>query len=64
MNHKKASNNWLKIIMVIIFTVGVIIALYPFYVEAINNYIDQQRINEVDKTNSELSAQKRKALET
>lgn len=64
MNHKKASNNWLKIIMVIIFTVGVIIALYPFYVEAINNYIDQQRINKVDKTNSELSAQKRKALET
>ena len=42
---KKSKNDfWIQVLLMIAFLAGLLIMLYPFYVESINNFIDNQRI--------------------
>ena len=46
-----------NIFLNIIFLIGFLVALYPFYVGALNHFIDQQRIKTIQKeTNQDISA--------
>lgn len=59
---KKKQNLWLQICMIILFTVGALIALYPFYINALNNFIDRYRVGLIAKESEKENAQKLKAL--
>lgn len=48
---KKENRLWPRVILILIFIVGTIIALYPFYVNAVNNFIDQQRVASMQHEN-------------
>lgn len=60
---KKKQNMWLQICMIILFTVGALIALYPFYINALNNFIDRYRVGLIAKESEKENAKKLKALE-
>lgn len=46
-----------NIFLNIVFLIGFLVALYPFYVGALNHFIDQQRIKTIQKeTNKDISA--------
>lgn len=49
--------------MIILFTVGALIALYPFYINALNNFIDRYRVGLIAKESEKENAKKLKALE-
>lgn len=50
---KKNQKMYSKIAMVIIFLVGSLIMLYPFYIDALNNYLDQVRVTRYQKQQKE-----------
>ena len=54
-------NMGLKFAMVILFLVGAAIFSYPFVVDSLNNYIDQQRIESYQK---ELQQKNKKEAES
>ncbi len=39
-----------RLFLLICIVVGLLIALYPFYVDSLNSFIDQKRIEQVQKT--------------
>ncbi|MDT2737419.1 class C sortase [Enterococcus pseudoavium] len=54
----------LKLSIAVMFITGFLIFMYPFIVDSINNYIDQQRLEEVqDKMEARSEADKKKRLE-
>ena len=55
---KKKSKNgfWIQVLLMIVFLAGLLIMLYPFYVESINNFIDNQRIEEAQKLDAKRNA--------
>lgn len=50
---KKDNRLWPRVVLILIFIVGTIIALYPFYVNAVNNFIDQQRVASMQHENQQ-----------
>lgn len=53
-----------KIFMILIFLVGVLVMMYPFYINAVNDFIDQKRMEEVQEQNKEQNKEQvRKAKE-
>lgn len=42
-----------KIFMILIFLVGLLVMTYPFYINAVNDFIDQKRMEEVQRKNRE-----------
>ena len=53
----------LKLSIAVMFIVGFLIFMYPFVVDSINNYVDQQRLEEVqDKMEARSEAEKKKRL--
>lgn len=55
---KKKSKNgfWVQVFLMIVFLAGLLIMLYPFYVESINNFIDNRRIEEAQKLDAKRNA--------
>ena len=55
---KKKSKNgfWIQVLLMIAFLAGLLIMLYPFYVESINNFIDNRRIEEAQKLDAKRNA--------
>ena len=54
---KKSKNDfWIQVLLMIAFLAGLLIMLYPFYVESINNFIDNQRIEEAQKLDAKRNA--------
>ena len=55
---KKKSKNgfWIQVLLMIVFLAGLLIMLYPFYVESINNFIDNRRIEEAQKLDAKRNA--------
>lgn len=44
---KQGANSFIiQVALVVVFFIGLMIMLYPFYVEAVNNFIDEVRINQ------------------
>ncbi|MGO2892015.1 class C sortase [Enterococcus devriesei] len=61
---KNKLNLFLKLVMALMFLMGFFIFIYPFVVDAINNYVDQQRITKLQSSmhqRSEKKAQQRVA---
>lgn len=53
-----------KIFMILVFLVGVLVMTYPFYINAVNDFIDQKRMEEVQKQNRQQNKEQvRKAKE-
>lgn len=53
-----------KIFMIIVFLTGVLVMTYPFYINAVNDFIDQKRMEEVQRQNREQNREQvRKAKE-
>ena len=53
-----------KIFMILVFLVGVLVMMYPFYINAVNDFIDQKRMEEVQQQNKEQNKEQvRKAKE-
>lgn len=53
-----------KIFMILVFLVGVLVMMYPFYINAVNDFIDQKRMEEVQEQNiKQNKEQVRKAKE-
>ncbi|WP_308605657.1 class C sortase [uncultured Enterococcus sp.] len=53
-----------KIFMILIFLVGLLVMTYPFYINAVNDFIDQKRMEEVQRKNREQNIEQvRKAKE-
>lgn len=50
-----------RIFMTLVFLAGVLIMLYPFYVNALNTLVDQQRLTQLEKNNA-AESQRQKAL--
>lgn len=48
---KKNKSNWSQVVLIVIFIVGLVIALYPFYVGALNNLVDRYRIGQIAREN-------------
>lgn len=46
-----------KVIMILIFLIGVLVMAYPFYINAINNFIDQKRMEEVQMENEKRTSE-------
>ncbi|MFC0277552.1 class C sortase [Enterococcus devriesei] len=42
-----------KILMIFVFLTGVLVMTYPFYINAVNNFIDEKRMEEVQRQNQE-----------
>ncbi|MFT8917106.1 MAG: class C sortase [Oenococcus sp.] len=58
-SHKKHKN---KLWLILLFMAGSLIALYPFYVGAVNNFIDQQRIRLIEKETAADISKKEAAM--
>lgn len=62
----KKVNFFLKLAMVVLFVLGSLVFMYPFVVDALNNYLDQQRINEfhtkIVTSNQEKLAKRKQQL--
>ncbi|MFC4772249.1 class C sortase [Enterococcus hermanniensis] len=43
--------------MIVVFLVGVLVMTYPFYINAINDWIDQKRMEEVQKQNEKRTSE-------
>lgn len=58
MRQKKTSHkpSRAKIVMIVTFFAGFLIMCYPFYINALNNFIDQQRINHYQRQNQKENA--------
>ncbi|GCF94030.1 hypothetical protein NRIC_19210 [Enterococcus florum] len=54
-------NLGLKILMAVMFIIGFLIFMYPFVVDAVNNYVDQQRLTQVEQKMAKQSEKERKA---
>ncbi|MGC3648849.1 hypothetical protein ACPTKB_15285, partial [Enterococcus faecium] len=53
-----------RLFLLICIVVGFLIALYPFYVDSLNSFIDQKRIEQVQKrTAAEIEVQRKKMEE-
>lgn len=53
-----------KIFMILIFLTGLLVMMYPFYINAINDYIDEKRMEEVQLQNQKQNKEQvRKAKE-
>lgn len=53
-----------RLFLLICIVVGLLIALYPFYVDSLNSFIDQKRIEQVQKrTAAEIEVQRKKMEE-
>ncbi|WP_235032912.1 class C sortase [Enterococcus sp. CSURQ0835] len=50
-----------RVFMTLVFLAGVLIMLYPFYVNALNTLVDQQRLTQLEKNNA-AESQRQKAL--
>ena len=63
---KKSKNDfWIQVLLMIAFLAGLLIMLYPFYVESINNFIDKKPRNLMPKEmrkNLQSSEQKMNVL--
>lgn len=61
---KKKSNQALysKIVMILLFLFGSLIMLYPFYIDALNNYLDQVRIERFQKKQQEEYKAQKQAM--
>lgn len=55
---KKKSGNgfWFQVLLMIVFLAGLMIMLYPFYVESVNNFIDNRRIQEAQTLDAKRNA--------
>ena len=54
----------LKLSIAMMFITGFLIFMYPFVVDSINNFVDQQRLEEVqDKMEARSDADKKKRLD-
>ncbi len=51
-----------NVLLTIMFLLGSLIALYPFYVGAVNHFIDQQRIKQLDQSTNRAIRQKEKVM--
>lgn len=63
----KNLNFFLKLAMIALFVMGSLVFMYPFVVDAVNNYLDQQRIAEfhtktMEANREELAKQKQKLM--
>ncbi|MGF2160571.1 class C sortase [Enterococcus avium] len=62
-NKRDKIDLFLKLSIAVMFIVGFLIFMYPFVVDSINNYVDQQRLEEVqDKMEARSEAEKKKRL--
>ncbi|EOH80932.1 MULTISPECIES: class C sortase [Enterococcus] len=53
-----------KIFMILVFLTGILVMTYPFYINAVNDFIDQKRMEEVQLQNKEQNKEQvRKAKE-
>lgn len=52
-----------NILMIFLFLVGCLTAFYPFYSDAVNNFIDQQMVERYKRESAEHEAQRRKEME-
>lgn len=59
-NHDKV-NLGLKLMIAVMFILGFLIFMYPFVVDAINNYVDQQRLAEVEREIAHRSKEEQQA---
>lgn len=50
-----------KLVMTLIFLAGVLIMLYPFYVNALNTFVDQRRLEQLEQHNDEESKRQQQA---
>lgn len=63
-NKRDKIDLFLKLSIAVMFITGFLIFMYPFVVDSINNYIDQQRLEEVqDKMEARSEAEKKKRLD-
>lgn len=63
-NKRDKIDLFLKLSIAIMFIAGFLIFMYPFVVDSINNYVDQQRLEEVqEKMEARSEADKKKRLE-
>ncbi|MHC5267710.1 class C sortase [Enterococcus sp. LJL98] len=65
MARKKTKNQaFVKVMMILLFLVGSLIMLYPFYIDALNDLIDQRRMEHYQKKEkAEYEAQQRQLIE-
>lgn len=63
MKKTKQKGVWLQVGLIIVFIIGVIIALYPFYVGALNNFIDRYRVGQIARENTQQNATRLAKLE-
>ena len=62
---KKRKNNHpliSKIVMIVLFLVGSLIMFYPFYINALNQYLDQVRMERYQKKSEEQYASQQAQL--
>lgn len=53
-----------KIFMILVFLAGVLVMMYPFYINAVNDFVDQKRMEEVQEQNKRQNKEQvRKAKE-
>ncbi|MBO0454729.1 sortase A [Enterococcus sp. AZ007] len=53
-----------KILMIVVFLAGVLVMMYPFYINAVNDFVDQKRLEEVQEKNKQQNKEEvRKAKE-
>ena len=63
-NKRDKIDLFLKLSIAVMFIAGFLIFMYPFVVDSINNYVDQQRLEEVqEKMEARSEADKKKRLE-
>ena len=63
MKKTKQKGVWLQVGLIIVFISGVIIALYPFYVGALNNFIDRYRVGRIAHENTQQNVARLAKLE-
>lgn len=60
-NHNR-TNISLKLFIAIMFVIGFMIFMYPFFANAVNNYVAQREVNSVNQINQKASDKKLKEL--
>ena len=62
-NHNR-TNISLKLFIAIMFVIGFMIFMYPFFANAVNNYVAQREVNSLNQINQKASDKKLKELIT
>ncbi|MBZ5960312.1 MULTISPECIES: class C sortase [Leuconostoc gelidum group] len=60
-NHNR-TNISLKLFIAIVFMIGFMIFMYPFFANAVNNYVAQREVNSINQINQKASDKKLKEL--